>query len=69
MKNSQNSNSAEQQMAKRILFEKVKQWLNKDITAYEKIPISKTFMQPDFYSKKHTIIWKIISIWGIHCCT
>ena len=61
MRNSQNSNSAEQQMAERILFEKVKQWLNIDIIANEKIPIGKTFMQPDFYSKKHAIIGEIFS--------
>lgn len=61
MNHSQNSNSAEQQIAERILFEKVKQWLKKDIIANEKIPIGKTFMQPDFYSKEHAIIGEIFS--------
>ncbi len=61
MTNSQNSNSTEQQMAERILFEKVRQWLNQDIRANEKIPIGATFMQPDFYSRKNAIIGEIFS--------
>lgn len=61
MTNSQNSNSTEQQMAERILFEKVSQWLNQDIKANEKIPIGATFMQPDFYSRENAIIGEIFS--------
>lgn len=61
MTNSQNSNSTEQQMAERILFEKVRQWLNQDIRANEKIPIGATFMQPDFYSRENAIIGEIFS--------
>lgn len=61
MTNSQNSNSTEQQMAERILFEKVRQWLNQDIKANEKIPIGATFMQPDFYSRENAIIGEIFS--------
>ncbi len=61
MINSQNSNSTEQQMAERILFEKVRQWLNQDIKANEKIPIGATFMQPDFYSRENAIIGEIFS--------
>lgn len=61
MTNSQNSNSTEQQMAERILFEKVRQWLNQDIRANEKMPIGTTFMQPDFYSAENAIIGEIFS--------
>lgn len=61
MESREKSNSFEQQMAEQIIFEKVKNWLNKDLKENEKILVGKTYMQPDFYSKKDGIIGEIFA--------
>lgn len=59
MERSEQSNSFEQQMAEQIIFEKVQNWLNKNLKENAKILVGKTYMQPDFYSKEDGIIGEI----------
>lgn len=61
MEGREKSNSFEQQMAEQIIFEKVRNWLNKDLKENAKILVGKTYMQPDFYSKEDGIIGEIFA--------
>lgn len=61
MESRKKSNSFEQQMAEQIIFKKIQNWLNKDLKENAKIPVGKTYMQPDFYSKKDGIIGEIFA--------
>ena len=61
MERSEQSNSFEQQMAEQIIFEKVQNWLNKNLKENAKILVGKTYMQPDFYSKEDGIIGEIFA--------
>lgn len=61
MESGEKSSSIEQQMAERILFEKVQYWLNKDLKENAKILVGKTYMQPDFYSREDGIIGEIFA--------
>lgn len=61
MENRGKSNSIEQQMAEHIIFEKVKNWLGKDLVENPKIFVGQTYMQPDFYSKDDGIIGEIFA--------
>lgn len=44
MENRGKSNSIEQQMAEHIIFEKVKNWLGKDLVENPKIVVGQTYM-------------------------
>ena len=48
-------------MAEQIIFEKVRNWLNKDLKENAKILVGKTYMQPDFYSNVDGIIGEIFA--------
>lgn len=61
MERSEKSNSFEQQMAEQIIFQKVQNWLNKNLKENAKILVGKTYMQPDFYSKEDGIIGEIFA--------
>lgn len=61
MERSEKSNSFEQQMAEQIIFEKVQNWLNKNLKENAKVLVGKTYMQPDFYSKEDGIIGEIFA--------
>lgn len=61
MERSEQSNSFEQQMAEQIIFEKVQNWLNKNLKENAKVLVGKTYMQPDFYSKEDGIIGEIFA--------
>lgn len=61
MESREKSNSIEQQMAKKIIFEKVQCWLNKNLKENAKILVGKTYMQPDFYSKEDGIVGEIFA--------
>jgi len=61
MESSEKSNTIEQQMAEQIIFNKVKDWINKDLKENTKIFVGKTYMQPDFYSKEEGIIGEIFA--------
>lgn len=61
MERSEQSNSFEQQMAEQIIFQKVQNWLNKNLKENAKILVGKTYMQPDFYSKEDGIIGEIFA--------
>ena len=61
MERSEQSNSFEQQIAEQIIFEKVQNWLNKNLKENAKILVGKTYMQPDFYSKEDGIIGEIFA--------
>lgn len=61
MEGKEKSSSIEQQMAEKIIFEKVKEWLNIELEENAKIFVGKTFMQPDFYSEKDGIVGEIFT--------
>lgn len=59
MEGREKSSSIEQQKAERIIFKKVKEWLNVELEENAKIFVGSTYMQPDFYSKEEGIIGEI----------
>lgn len=61
MEKREKSSSVEQQMAGRIIFQKVNEWLGVELEENAKIFVGSTFMQPDFYSKEKGIIGEIFS--------
>ncbi len=61
MENQEKSSSMEQQIAKKIIFQKVNEWLGIELMEKEKILVGETFMQPDFYSKSERVIGQIFT--------
>lgn len=59
MESREKSSSTEQQEAKQVIFEKVKQWLKIDLKENAKIFVGDTYMQPDFYSGEDGVIGEI----------
>ncbi len=55
------SNSIEQQITEKIIFEKVKKWMGVELQNNPKIIVGNTFMQPDFYSESENIIGEIFA--------
>lgn len=59
-----NSHSTEQQEAGRIIFEKVKEWLDINLVEEPKIILGNdifTHIEPDFYSEEHLVVGEIFS--------
>lgn len=59
MDNRKKSDSAEQQRAEEIIFEKIKPWLGVELERNPRIPVGTTYMEPDFYSRDAAIVGEI----------